>query len=922
MDQRGRRDFFISYAAADRAWAEWIAWQLEMNGYSVIVQAWDFEPGDNFVLRMRSALEEADRTLALISAAYLASPYCTDEWTGAFLHDADGRNRLLQVRIEECDPPPLLRSQVYVDLVGLSREEAQERLLAGVRRGRRRPASEPPFPAVRRQAAAPRFPGQGPGITNLPPRNALFSGRAPLLRRLHRILTGRSVAAVVQATTVHGLGGVGKTQLALEYCHRYGAERDIVWWLAAELPIAIPGQLTALARRLGIPECGDQAELLAALWDVLRDRDRWLLVYDNAENRRDLEPYLPPGGNGHVLITSRTPVWGTATVRLDVLRRDESISFLRRRTRTEDKATLAAMAEALGDLPLALEQAAAYMDETGTRPADYLRLLREHAAELLALGEPTTTQQTVATTWQVALDRIRSEVPVAQDLLSLCAFLAPDGIPRTLLREHAGALPETLRGTVRHPLAYNEVVSVIHRYSLMTVTPDSLTVHRLVQNVVRSSLGTDARRLWATAALRLIDAAFPRGSSDVTMWPTCAPLLPHALAAVKHARDLGIEAETTAGLLNKVAVYLWARADLEQAKLLHRQALALDEARLGSDHPFVASSLNNLGLVLWDLGELSEARAAHERALAIRESRPDCDPLDVASSLNNLGAVLGDLGQLTSARTMHERALAIWEERLGPDHPAVALSLSNLGVVLADLGDRIAARAAHERALAIRETRFGDRRRDRRGMGGPGTAQPDLGELAGARGARERAPVAGREARRPEAGHRPAVPAQNRERGPVPAVSRAKAGEHLVVATSLDNLGVVLADLGELDRARAVLERALAIREAQLGGEHPDVAWSMNNLGTVLADLGLAEEARAMLERALQIRRARLGEDHHDTASSLVNLAGVYVDLGATATAVELFREALRIRESRLGADHAATKRSKEYIDELMSRDS
>jgi hypothetical protein len=204
-------DFFVSYTGADRAWAEWIAWQLEAKGYQVLVQAWDFEPGDNFVARMRDALEQADRTLALVSAAYLVSPYCTDEWTGAFLHDPDGRNRLLQVRIEDCELPRLLRAQVYVDLVGLPRQQARVRLLAGVQRGRRKPSAEPPFPHDPAGGDGPRFPGQAPDVTNLPPRNPDFSGRSQLLEELHKTLMGGGQAAVVQAAAVHGLGGVGKT---------------------------------------------------------------------------------------------------------------------------------------------------------------------------------------------------------------------------------------------------------------------------------------------------------------------------------------------------------------------------------------------------------------------------------------------------------------------------------------------------------------------------------------------------------------------------------------------------------------------------------------------------------------------------------------------------------------------------------------
>jgi tetratricopeptide (TPR) repeat protein len=621
-------DFFVSYTGADRAWAEWVAWQLEQAGYQVIIQAWDFEPGDNFVVRMRNALEQADRTLALISAAYLASPYCTDEWTGAFLHDPDGRNRLLQVRIQACELPRLLRAQVYIDLVGLPRQQARARLLAEVKRGRRKPLAEPPFPQDQAEGAGPRFPGSDLEVTNLPTRNPDFSGRGSLLTELHETLTAGGTTAVVQAATVHGLGGVGKTQLALEYAHRYANDYDVIWWVPSEQPVAIPGLLAGLARRLGVPEQADQAELLASLWDMLRERDRWLLIYDNAQEPRDLAPYRPPSGSGRVLVTSRTPTWGrgTAMVRLDVLDRDEAVAFLGRRTGSTDTPTLAALAEALGNLPLALEQAAAYMDETRITPTDYLALYQEHGAELLAL------------------DRVRA-TSAAQDLLSLCAFLAPDNIPRALLREHAELLPNPLRETVTRPLAYNQAVSALGRYSLVTITADTLTVHRLVQTVVRAGLNPEDQHQWAAVAVRLVNAAFPRGSNDVATWPTCAPLLPHALATVDHAETMDVEPEATAHLLHEAAFYLRNRGQYRQALSLFEQALTACRRVLGDDDPSTLIAMTNLAHARFNLGDVDGARDLLEQVLTARRRILGEDHPSTLISVNSLAVTLTRLGE-------------------------------------------------------------------------------------------------------------------------------------------------------------------------------------------------------------------------------------------------------------------------------------
>jgi len=605
-------------------------------------------------------------------------------------------------------------------------------------------------------------------VSNLPARNPHFTGREDLLGQLHQQLRPGRGAAVVQARAVHGLGGVGKTQLALEYAHRHAGEYDVIWWLRAEQPLAIGTQLAALARKLGVPEVGDLDETLADLWDVLRRRDRWLLVFDNAAQPRDLASYLPPGGGGHVVITSRNPVWGgvAVTVPVDVLSREEAVIFLHGRTGSADETAAAALAEALGDLPLALEQAGAYMEETQTSLTYYLDLFHGHASELFTLGEPANSQQSVATTWVLSLDRLRRQAPAALDLLALCAFLAPEDIPRPLLSDQAQVLPKPLRQVIAQRLSYNEVVSALRRYSLVTATPEALTVHRLVQAVVRHGLDHEAEQRWAGAAVRLLAAGFPEQVDDVrnwSTWPKATRLVPHALAVIEKTTALNVERVTVGRLRRQVAIHLHGRAEFSHAKELLEQALRLDEAAYGPEHPDVACDLRSLGWVLKDLGDLEGAEARFQQALRIHSAAYGPEHPDVARDLLGLAWVVKDLGDLEGAKARFQQALRITEAAHGPEHPETIGGLLGLGWALKDQGDLEAARARFEQALRITEAAYGP--------------------------------------------------------------------EHPRVAVGLVNLGGLLRQLREPAAARTALERALRINEAAYGSDSQKVIDLARKLG-------------------------------------------------------------------------------------------
>jgi tetratricopeptide (TPR) repeat protein len=822
-----QRDFFVSYTAADRAWAEWLAWELEAAGYTTVLQAWDMPAGTAFVHAMDQAVQTTRHVVLVLSPAYLRSQMAEAEWRPGLKADPSGTQRLLlPVRVEACEPAGLLADRVWIDLVAADEATARARLREEVGRALRgpgRPATPPRFPRLQATAAAerPRFPTALPPVWNLPfQRNPTFTGRQRELAALGTVLEPGGTAAVTQV--LQGGGGVGKTTLAVEYAYRQRSRFDTVWWVRAGQPATLVGDLAELGAALGLAEAGqpDQQLTVAAVRRWLADHDRWLMVFDNAGAPEGpsglraplarLVDLLPQVVHGQVLVTSRDAHWEhhATLAELEVFTPQEAVAFLLARSGSDDEATAGEVAQLLGWLPLALEQAGAYVRETRISLGAYQARLEQTPGKLLGRGAPRDRDpaDSVATTWQLSLEQV-SAVPGATALLELCAFLAPDDIPRTLLDRLNGLadLPARLADLANDDaLVVDEAIGGLRRFGLLKASPEVVAVHRLVQQVIRDRLGPDQRRELVAVALRLLQAASPYAHTDPDAWPAYAQLLPHALAVTGHAEALDIDLERVATLLSDAGLYLWQRADHSQARALHERALSIREARLGADHPDTAQSLSNLAGVLRDQGDLKGARRLFERALAIYEARLGPDHPDTANSLNNLAAVLHAQGDLHGARALHERALSIREARLGTDHPDTANSLNNLAAVLRDQGDLHGARRLFERALAVREARLG----------------PDDTDTA----------------------------------------------------QSLNNLAGVLRDQGDLQGARALLERALAIFEARLGADHPNTALSLSSLGTVLHAQGDLDRARPLFERALAIREARLGADHPDTVRSRQNL--------------------------------------------------
>ncbi|ACF47371.1 TPR repeat-containing protein (plasmid) [Prosthecochloris aestuarii DSM 271] len=772
MDQE-KKDFFISYTGADQQWAEWIAWQLEKAGYTTVLQAWDFHAGSNFVQDMQTALEKVQRTIAVLSPRYLQSAYARAEWSAVFAEDPTGeKGILIPVRIEPCELKGLHKAIVYIDLVRKERKNAQAFLLKELQhvleKSSRKPKQEPGYPGEFKPE--PRYPGSLPDVWNIPRRNPNFTGRDQLLQDLHASLTDGNHTALTQQA-LHGLGGIGKSQLAIEYAYRYSTSYAHAWWIRAEEDASIITDYAALATALQLPEkdAEEQKVIIEAVRRWLNTHHGWLLVFDNVRDAASIRHYLPDGTGGHVLITSRNPDWRTIgrPLQVTVWERDESIAFLKQRTGQDQQENSDAneLADELGDLPLALEQAAAFIEKRHITISEYLNLYRTRRKDLLDRTTPSDDYpDTIATTWVMAFEAIR-DVPLASDLLFFSSIIAPDAIPKDLIKQ---ALEQRVDDQDHEEqsideLDFHDAIDALCSYSLISPDTDTFSIHRLVQAITQDRMGPEAIAHYRKEMLQSLLALFPEDAHNTpSCWRLCAELLPHAEKIIEKS-DPSVNMAT---LLNNMGSYYHGRAFYAEAEPLYRRALDIYEKQLGGEHPYVATSLNNLAELFRAQGKYGEAEPLYRRALGIDEKALGLEHPEVATDLNNLALLLDAQGKYGEAEPLYRRALDIYEKQLGGEHPYVATSLNNLAGLLYAQGKYGEAEPLYRRALLIREEQLG--------------------------------------------------------------------GEHPYVATSLNNLAGLLDAQGKYGEAEPLYRRALGICEQSLGASHPNTITMQNNLEVLL----------------------------------------------------------------------------------------
>ncbi|WUE87829.1 FxSxx-COOH system tetratricopeptide repeat protein [Streptomyces sp. NBC_00490] len=737
------RRWFISHAGADRAWAEWVGWQLLDAGHEIELDYWDWGAGDNFILKMNAALERG-RFLALFSPAYFEPErFTTPEWTAMVAR----KEKITPVRIAQATVPAILSFLLAPDVFGLDEHAAREALLRAIE-GPSRPTrapSRPPGMLARVSGSGPRLPGSLPRAWNVPARNAAFTGRDGMLVRVREALaSGQRVA--VQA--LHGRGGVGKTQLAIEYAHRFAGEYELVWWVASEDPTLIPDQLAALALHTGAAPAGTpSADAVSALLAELRTRSRWLLVFDNAEDPDALAPFLP-GGPGHVLITSRNPHWHNYAVPLDVdtLSRTESVALLRAQGALLADADADDIAATLDDLPLALAQAAALLTIHGLSAADLKAELARSTAEVLDADPPDGYPVSLAAQVRLTTARLAANHPGAAALLAALALLAPEPFPATTC---TGNLPaETsppLQEACASRLAAGKALRAIGRHSLARVHNGTLQLHRLTQEILAGQMTSPEHDQAVADAEALLAAANPGAPGEPWSWPAWQVLLPHALAfdparlTTSRGRDvvgdacwylmdraqarpareclqrlydaclqqLGPDHDGTLRAAHRLARAYDDTQDHERARALDEGSLARSRRLHGDDHPDTLASANNLAIRLWALGRYEEALALDEKTLQTRRQVSGPEHPHTLLTATGLAVRLAEVGRVEEARVLGEETLAVQRRVLGPEHPDTLRTAYNLAIRLAEVGRVEAAVVLGEETLAARRRVLG-----------------------------------------------------------------------------------------------------------------------------------------------------------------------------------------------------------------------
>ncbi|WP_406284074.1 FxSxx-COOH system tetratricopeptide repeat protein [Streptomyces sp. NBC_00209] len=897
----GANTVTISFAGFNRAWAAWIADRLERRGVTVVQQRWDPPVSVPLEEALRDLTLARGRVLVVLSDWYFQlGPRSHDEWNRALRSEvAPNPDRFAAVCVTTSALPGATSALGAADLTNVGAEEAERRLL--VRLGL------PTDPLPDGTPAGPRFPSDTPQVWGgVPRRNIRFTGREQLLTDAYRALQESGPGAGV--VTLHGMSGVGKTQLAAEYVYRFGSEYDVVWWVQADRRALYRQKLAELAPELGLSTGPEYGERLRAVRDSLRRGDphaHWLLILDGADEPDQIWD-LVPTGPGHVLITSRNPEWSehnSNLVEVPVYRRDESVAFIRRRAPRLTPAEADQLAEALEDLPLLLDQTAGWLNDSDLSVEEYIELLEggiDQDVVKVSADFPLAFQ----TAWSILLNKLRDTVPESVDLLRLCSFFAPGSIPVRLLKEMPpGDLPEQVAGLMSDPLLWNKAINQLRQYSVVRLEShesavdaasagESIYMHRMVHQIVGHDMSEENRQEFIDVVRRALAAADPGRPTDTRLWPAYAEITPH----LKWADVLKSDDPAVQTLVLNCLRYMYLSGEYRAGIKLGERAMAAWRELFGEDHPRIWDLGYHYANLLRAVGDYA-ATEVIERA-AVEHLRAERGPQDLEHlrAAGGLAADLRGLGHYDEALEISQWLLAGYRELLGDQDSRTLNAQNNLAVTMRLLGRYQEALELDGRTLDARRQLL--RQRHAWTLISEISYSTDLRLLGRYNEAFSLQSQSAQVHRRVLGSDNP----QTLRAEYNLALCHYRNGERTQAATLFtrvlergervlgenDPLTRLFAsgqscfarEHGNIDQARAISEKVVNGYTDMLGEDHPYSAGTRSNHALILRNVGEREHAHALLEEALAGMTQAVGEHHPWTlgcginASALRNLVG------------------------------------------------
>ncbi|AIG79293.1 NB-ARC domain-containing protein [Amycolatopsis japonica] len=758
---------------------------------------------------------------------------------------------------------------------------------------------------------------------NVPPRNPNFTGRDELLDQLTKRLSSGTTAVLPSA--LHGLGGIGKTQMAAEYIYRHLQDYDLVWWIDAAHTTQIRAGLTELAGILGLHGASEASVAVPAVIEALRTGRpfrRWLLVFDAAESPDTVLPFFPRNGPGEILITSRNSDWAgiARPLELAVFKREESVELLGRRGPEIDPADADELAEKLGDLPLAVEQAAAWRAVTGMPVQEYLRLFDESVEEILDTASAPDNEVSVAAAWNVSFEELKTRNPAAHQILHICAFFSPEPISRDLLTgvNRVSISPE-LDAALRDPIKLARAIRDINRYGLAKIDHgnNTLQLHRLVQLVLRNRVM--ARQVHARmqhGAHQLLAALDPNDPESSRHWSRYRELLPHAYAA----NVLDCDNDWPRQLYINLMRYLFEYGDHEEAARLGLEARKRFTDALGPTHPQTLEVSSRLGLYLWAIGRYSEAAELNQRTLALRLQISSEENEETFALQRNITIDLRAQGDFAGATKLSEEIYHKAKRMFGEDDPetlyaayqhAISLRLAGAYREALELDQDTLRRRIevlgrdHVRTFSVNSSVIVDLR-EAGEYGQARIQQERLTENFTARFGGEQLDATVNSfllsvTRRKDGDHPGALSLSTE------ALKRfrlAYGDDHgTTMATALAH-SIDLRHSGDLAAAKKLGENTFERFRGGLGEHHPHTLAANVDLAVTLRLMGDAAAARVLDERALEQFRATIGPDHPYAIIATINLASDLAAVGELDRVVELGRDAIERGTQVLGEDH------------------